>query len=152
MVVVKINDKILLYTFRYFGSYTFGSRIPLARIPQGRPMEQDQPEPSGGMGSSSDGEVDSVCRPEEAMSARATSPREPYNVGRELAGAQRAPSPEGGKVGEPKRNKRAAQPPVNPRAPKGPKGRATRKRKPGPGPAESENYTRWRVNRIAHKT
>ena len=32
MVVVKINDKILLYIFGYFGLYTFGSCIPLGLV------------------------------------------------------------------------------------------------------------------------
>ena len=32
MVVVKINDKILLYIFGYFGLYTFGSCMPLGLV------------------------------------------------------------------------------------------------------------------------
>ena len=103
------------------------------------------------MGSSSDEEMEGNSRPEEAVSARAEPSRKPYHVARELV-SKRAPSPDGESAGEPKRNKRAAQPPANPRAPKGPKGRATRKRKPGPDPAENENYTRWKANRRAHKS
>ena len=88
------------------------------------------------------------------MSARATSSHEPYDdsqTGTSTDIPTGTDTPARESAGKPKRNKRAAQPPVNPRAQKGPQGRATRKRKPDPGPAEPESYARWRANRRAHK-
>ena len=47
-----------------------------------------------------------------------------------------------------------AQPPESPRARKVPRGRPSRKRKPGPGPepVSPTSAARWRANRRAHKS
>ena len=53
-----------------------------------------------------------------------------------------------------KTNKRSTQPPESPRARKVPRGRPSRKRKPGPGPepVPPTSAARWRANRRAHKS